>query len=201
MHRRFYLSLLTISVAGLLLLQWSCGGHSEKQSDLCLCAPTEPSSLDYRTDAKHVDLPAGTPTEITVAGVINFAQGPAPAFGAPRSGRELQLFHIAHAFAQLVWLNPGDCDVHVEISDTADKAAPRMIVETPHMASFCPARQQLAAQINAHHLFIDTNRQELDPPLPAEVMGLAFQDEPHSTRGSALVATVWELHPATVTLH
>src|SRR5262249_43062269 len=148
----------------------------------------------------HVDLPAGTPTEITVADVLSFTVGPAPASDAPRSGRELQLFHIAHAFAQLVWVVSTDCDVHIEIADTADKTAPRMIVETPRNSSFCPSRQQLASQFNAHGITIDTNRQELNPPLAIEVQGLAFQDEPHATRGSAFLATTWELHPAVATL-
>ncbi len=188
-----------IAIAALVLLLWACGSV-EKQSDLCQCAPTAPESSDYRTAAKHVDLPAGTPTEISVTDVLNFPVGPSPAANAPRSGRELQLFHIANAFAQLVWLNPSDCDVHVELSATADKNAPRIIVETPLMGSFCQARRQLAAQFNAHKVIIDINRKELNPPLPAEVLGLAFQDVPHATRGSAQVGTVWELHPAVVTL-
>ena len=192
--------LVAIAAGTVLLLAWACGGHGEKQSDLCACVPTEPSSVDYRTAAKHVDLPTGTPTEIAVAGVLNFAQGQSPAPDAPRSGRELQLFHISNAFVQLVWLVPSDCDVHMEISDTADKNAPRMIVETPLMDSYCQSRHTLTAQFNAHGLFIDNNRQELSTPLPADILGLAFQDTPHSTRGSALVATIWELHPAVVTL-
>jgi hypothetical protein len=199
--RLTFLLFLTLLMA-LLGLEWGCGATAtkEKQTDLCNCDPTEPFSLDYRTAAKHVNLPSGTPTEITVDDVLNFVQGPPPAADAPRSGRELQLFHIANGFAQLVWLNPSDCDVHVELSATADKNAPRIIVETPHMDSYCSSRQQLAAQFNAHGVIIDNNRKELDPPLPAEVLGLAFQDIPHSTRGSAQVATVWELHPAVVTL-
>lgn len=198
---RLPIQLFTIAAAALLLLQWGCGGvNKEMQSDLCDCSPSEPASLDYRTAAKHVDLPPGTPTEITVTDVLNFPVGPSPASDAPRSGRELQLFHIANAFAQLVWINPTDCDVHVELSATADKSAPRIIVETPHMDSFCPSRRQLAAQFSAHGIIIDNNRREINPPLPAEVLGFAFQDIPHATRGSAQVATVWELHPAVVTL-
>lgn len=190
-----------IAGASLLLFAWSCGGvHKETQSDPCDCAPTAPESSDYRTAAKHVDLPQSTPTEITVNDVLKFPQGPAPAPDAPRSGRELQVFHIANAFAQVVWLNPSDCDIHVELSATADKNAPRIIVETPHMDSYCASRRELAAQFNAHGLMIDNNRKEVDPPIAVEVLGLAFQDVPHSTRGSAQVATVWELHPAVVTL-
>ena len=192
---------LVFATAALLLFAWSCGGvHKETQSDPCDCMPTAPESSDYRTAAKHVDLPQTPPAEITVNDVLKFPQGPAPAADAPRSGRELQLFHIGNAFAQVVWLNPSDCDIHVELSATADKNAPRIIVETPHMDSYCASRRQLAAQFNAHGIIIDNNRKEINPPIPAEVLGLAFQDVPHSTRGSVQVATVWELHPAVVTL-
>jgi|SRR5579859_443627 len=194
-----FLLFLTLLMA-LLALEWGCGATKQIQTDPCNCDPTEPASVDYRTAAKHVDLPSGTPQEITVTDVINFPVGPSPAPDAPRSGRELQLFHIANAFAQLVWLNPSDCDVHVELSATADKNAPRIIVETPHMDSYCSSRQQLAAMFKAHGVIIDNSRKDVNPPLAADVLGLAFQDIPHATRGSAQVATVWELHPAVVTL-
>jgi hypothetical protein len=194
------LLLFLTPLMALLALEWGCGATKEKQTDLCNCDPTEPASVDYRTAAKHVDLPTVTPQEITVTDVINFPVGPTPAPDAPRSGRELQLFHIANAFAQLVWLVSSDCDVHVELSATADKNAPRIIVETPHMDSYCQSRRQLAAQFNSHGVIIDNNRKEVDPPLAVDVLGLAFQDSPHATRGSPQVATVWELHPAVITL-
>jgi hypothetical protein len=37
------------------------------------------------------------------------------------------------------------------------------------------------------------------PALPVEVTGLAFQDFEHN-RGSAQVATTWEVHPAVVNI-
>jgi len=40
---------------------------------------------------------------------------------------------------------------------------------------------------------------ELSQPLSAEILGMAFEDFEHN-RGSAQVATLWELHPAIVTL-
>jgi hypothetical protein len=49
----------------------------------------------------------------------------------PRSGRELEVFYIANAFLQNASVNAVDCDVSMEISQTADKNSPRMIVETP----------------------------------------------------------------------
>jgi hypothetical protein len=184
-----------------LLLQWSCGGGSKRtQPDLCNCTPTEPASTDYRTAAKHVDLPQTAPIEISVTDILNFPLlNPQPAFDAPRTGRELNLYHVGNAFVQFARLVGSDCDVHVEISATADKNAPRVIVETPHMDSYCAARHNLAAQLNAHGVIVDDAGQEVDPALPADVLGLAFQDLPHK-RGTPQVATIWELHPAIVTL-
>lgn len=185
-----------------MLLQWSCGGSVAKntQLDLCNCSPSGPLGTDYRTVAKHVDLPQVTPIEVTVSDILKFPLiSPQPAFDAPRQGRELNLYHVSDAFVQFVWLVGSDCDVHAEISASADKNAPRMIVETPHMDSYCTARHNLAAQLNARGVFVDVVGKEVDPPLPAEILGLAFQDDPHN-RGTAQVATLWELHPAVVTL-
>lgn len=170
------------------------------QPDLCDCSPSASSSTDYRTAAKHVDLPQQTAIETTVADILKFPLiSPQPAFDAARTGRELNLYHVSNAFVQFVRLVGSDCDVHVEISDTPDKNAPRMIVETPSMASYCAARMNLALELNAHGVIINNAGQDLNPPLPAQILGLAFQDAPHN-RGTAQVATIWELHPAIVTL-
>ena len=180
---------------------WSCGGLGlRNQPDLCNCSPTAPSSTDYRTAAKHLLLPSQTPTEITVRDLLNFPLiQPQPAFHAPRTGRELNLFHISTAYVQFVRLVGSDCDVHVEISDTPDKNAPRAIVETPRNGTYCAARLNLMLQLNKRGIVIDDGGQELNSPLAAQVVGLAFQDTPHK-RGTPMVATVWELHPAIVTL-
>jgi hypothetical protein len=147
-----------------------------------------------------VVLPQNTPIEITVTDLLNFPLiSPQPAFDAPRTGRENNLYHVATAFVQFARLVGSDCDVHVEIAASADKSAPRVIVETPHMDSYCATRRSLAAQLNAHGIIMDDAGQEVDPALPADVLGLAFQDNPH-TRGTPQVATLWELHPAVITL-
>lgn len=124
------------------LLQLSCGGHSSNGAsmgngipasaqDVCNCTDNEPGSSDFRTDAKHVDLPQIGATDIAVADMLKWAVPPEPAFDAPRQGIELQMFHIPNGFLQFAWMNPGDCDLHLEISDSPDKNAPRVIVETP----------------------------------------------------------------------
>lgn len=211
-HKLFQLGLILFPLFLFALVQLSCGGHSssstadpggppppDSPSDLCNCTDTEPAGSDFRTDAKHVDLPQIAATDITVATMLNWQVPPQPASDAPRQGIELQMFHIPNGFLQFAWLNPGDCDLHLEISDTPDKNAPRVIVETPHMDSFCSARRQLAQQLSAHGFTLSSGSGELPSALPVDVLGLAFQDFNHS-RGTAHVATVWELHPAIVTL-
>lgn len=181
----------------------SCGGSTQTSAhlDLCNCTPTEPVSADYRHAAKHVPIPSGqAPTQITVADMLSWSQGPNPPRDAPRSGRELQVFQISNAFLQVAYLNKGDCDLHFEISDTSDVTAPRAIVETPSDPEYCGARQNVQQQLAAHGFMIGSANGTLVTPLPVSVIGLAFQDFEHN-RGSKYVATVWELHPAIVTLH
>ena len=119
---------------------------------------------------------------------------------APRTGRELQVFHIASGFLQEASVNGADCDVHFEISQTADKSASRVIVETPVDSEYCTARQSAQSQLAKHGFKLDSQHGgELPQGLPVEVLGMAFEDFDHN-RGSAQVATIWELHPATVNL-
>ena len=42
----------------------------------------------------------------------------------PEPGSELQVFHVAQSFLQNVQVNGEDCDVDLEISQTADRNAP-----------------------------------------------------------------------------
>jgi hypothetical protein len=174
----------------LLSLIWSCANSS-----ICDCKPTAPARTDYRHAAKHVPLPNITSIEITVNTILSWPQPPSPPGDAPRTGRELQLFHIAHAFLQRAAINPTDCDIHLEISATASKTAPRVITETPIDAEYCPARRTIQNQLAQHGFHLG----ELPQALPAQVLGLAFEDTPHN-RGTPEVATIWELHPAVVTL-
>lgn len=212
-NKLFQAGLVVFSFVVFALAQLSCGGHSSNNSangstvpppadpalDLCMCIDTEQAGSDFRTAAKHVDLPQTSATDITVATMLGWQVPPQPASDAPRQGIELQMFHIANGFLQFAWLNNGDCDLHLEISDTPDKNAPRVIVETPHMDSFCSARRMLFQQLSARGFTLTANSGELPAALPVDVLGLAFQDFSH-TRGSVHVATVWELHPAVVTL-
>jgi hypothetical protein len=130
--------LIRVSLLGGVALYFastlSCGGvnFGEVQpQDLCKCVPLEPPIADFRHYQKHVPIPNMTPIETTVDTILSWTQDVIVLPDAPRTGRELQVFHVAQAFLQNVSVNGEDCDVDLEISQTADRNAPRVIVETP----------------------------------------------------------------------
>lgn len=175
----------------------SCGG-----TDYCHCTPTASAAQDFRHAEKHIPLPNGTPVETTVAQILSWPAGPDPTNTTPRSGRELTLYHISLAYLENARLVTFDCDFHLELSDTPDKNAPRVIVETPIDHEYCPARTDIAAQLLLRGFGIrpvQAAQGELRHPQPVSVVGLAFRDFEHN-RGSVEVGTPWELHPAKVML-
>ena len=190
-------------VALFFALTLSCGGvnfGAVQPQDLCKCTPLEPDIADFRHFEKHVPIPNMTPTEITIDTILSWPQDIIVLWDAPRTGRELQVFHVAQAFLQNVSVNGEDCDVDLEISQTADRNAPRVIVETPVDSEFCSARKNIQQQLAQHGFRLDVEHGgELPQALPAEVLGMAFEDFEHN-RGSGQVTTLWELHPATVNL-
>jgi hypothetical protein len=187
----------------LLVSMFSCGstlGFVEP-ADLCKCLPLGPAIADYRHAAKHVPIPSIPAIEIGVDTILAWKQDAALPIDTPRSGRELQVYHVAQAFLQNASVNSEDCDIHLEISRTADKNAPRVVVETPVDTEYCSARQGIQASLKAHGFALDTQHGgELPQALPMDVLGMPFEDFEHN-RGSPQIATVWELHPAIVTLH
>jgi hypothetical protein len=198
-------------MAGLILLAGlalSCGSLNigEVQPlDLCKCTPLEPPFADYRHAEKHMAIPVMTPSPITIDIIYSWQPTNRVEIDPPRANQELQVFHIAVAFVQEVNVNPVDCDVHLEISQTPDKNARRVIVETPVDGEFCSARKNIQAQLAQHGFRLDAEHGgELPQALPADVVGMGFEDFDHNaiglSRGSAQVTTFWELHPATVTL-
>jgi hypothetical protein len=201
---QIYLTLLTILTILVTLPIVSCSGQDfgflqPTPKDLCKCLPIEPDIADYRHLAKHVPIPNIVPQEVSVGIILTWSEDPVIPPDAPRTGRELQVFHIANAYLQNVSVNALDCDVSMEISHTADKSSSRMIVETPVDSEYCSARQNLQAQLKQHGFRLDSQHGgELPQALPVDIVGLAFEDFEHN-RGS--VATLWELHPAIVTLH
>jgi len=188
-----------------LLVLWlftSCGGSPDSKSsssseDICKCQQTAPDSDDYRHNAKHASLPGGSAQTISVDTILSWPIPAEPASDAPRAGRENQLFRIDRAFLQFAWQNNGDCDLHLEVSATADKNAPRVIVETPSDPPYCVNRYNTKQQFAKYNLPIRSPGVDLQTPLQVEVLGPALQDFSHP-RGTAHVGSVWELHPAVV---
>jgi hypothetical protein len=195
---------LVSSLAFLSLLSVGCNGSfgvlQPTPQDLCKCLPVEPDILDFRHLAKHVPIPSIAAQEIGVDTILSWPQDTFVDPNAPRTGRELQVFHVANAFLQETSVNAADCDVHFEISMTADKNANRVIVETPVDSEFCSARQNAQSQLAKHHFVLDSQHGgELPQALPVDILGMAFEDFDHN-RGSLQVKTIWELHPAIVTI-
>ena len=198
---QIYLTCMTVLVA---VATVSCNGQDfgilqPTPEDLCKCLPLEPDVADYRHTAKHVAISNLVAQKSSVEIILTWPQDIFIPPDAPRIGRELEVFHIANAFLQKASVNALDCDVSMEISQTADKSSSRMIVETPVDSEYCSARQNLQTQLKQHGFRLDSQHGgELPQALSVEVVGMAFEDFEHD-RGP--VATLWELHPAIVTLH
>lgn len=205
--RLLRLGLLVLSTVSLGILFFSCQGSDygvlqPNPENLCNCLPIEPDIADYRHLAKHIAIPNLTPVEISVDTILGWPEDAIPLPpDQPRSGRELQVFHLSQAFLQEASVNAADCDIHFEISQIADKTAQRVIVETPVDTGYCSARQKVQSQLAKHNFRLDSQHGgELANALPVEITGMAFEDFEHN-RGSAQVATVWELHPAILNIH
>src|ERR1700730_9933216 len=174
--------LLVGSVSLLALLGGACNGGSlgvvqPNPEDLCKCLPIEPDILDFRHVAKHVQIPTIAAQEIGIDTILSWTQDDFVAPDAPRTGRELQVFHVAVAFLQEASVNAADCDVHFELSMTADKNADRVIVETPVDSEFCSARAAAQSQLAKHGSKLDPQPGgDLPQALPVEVLGMAFED-------------------------
>ena len=188
-------------ILALSVIIFSCGGSG----GICDCHPSAPDSKDFRHAEKHVPLPSVPPVETTVSEMLAWPPGPDPTNTTPRTGRELILYHIAKAFLQNARLISFDCDVHLELSQSNSRNAPRVIVETPIDHEYCANRESLEDALSKNNFRLryvsnaDVSKSELPQPLPVSVLGLAFRDFEHE-RGSAEVGSFWELHPADVTV-
>ncbi|HYK51612.1 MAG TPA: hypothetical protein VEU94_17970, partial [Terriglobales bacterium] len=172
---QIHLTSVTILLALVIV---SCSGQDfgflqPTPKDLCKCLPIEPDIADYRHLAKHVPIPNIAAQEVSVEIILAWPQDPVMPPDAPRTGREQEVFHIATAYLQNASVNALDCDVSMEISNTADKSALRMIVETPVDSEYCSARQNLQAQLKQHGFLLDSQHGgELPQALPIDVLGM-----------------------------
>ena len=164
--------LQALLLAVFVILSCNTLNHVE---NICTCLPLLPDASDYRHNAKHVPIPSGTPSEITVEDILAWAQTEVLPPEAPRSGRELQLIEVAHAYLTNASENPGDCDVHLEIAAKPDKNVPRVIIETPVDSEYCSNRQLIQSALARHGFKMDTTHGgDLLQPLPISVLGLPF---------------------------
>jgi hypothetical protein len=109
---RVFLTGFTILLALTIV---SCSGQDfgflqPTPKDLCKCLPIEPDIADYRHLAKHVPISNISAQEVSVAVIQAWAQDSIPIPpDAPRTGRELEVFHIATAYLQNASVNALDC--------------------------------------------------------------------------------------------
>ena len=177
-------------------------GALVREDQICGCKPNAISPDDWRIAVKNVTIPNDVnPIDVTVAEILRWHEGTMPVATAPRTGPELQVYRIRRAYIQAAFLREGDCDFDIEISEEPRKDAPRMVVETPGMREFCPARRDLVQNLQKNGLVLTNSSQEFAQPLPTEIEGLGFRDQWHPfwiPRASSRVETLWELHPAVI---
>jgi hypothetical protein len=170
---------------------------------ICACKPTHITKDDWRIEFKNGSMPDGSPQDLSVAGILGWPEGPEPGARTPRSARELTLYRVPKAYLQSIFLRKSDCDFHMEVSQTPEKSAPRVIIETPGTAQYCQARSGTYTALKQRGITVSDLNEELANPLPVEIIGVPFRDQSHPiwfARGSDKVATLWELHPAIVKL-
>jgi hypothetical protein len=200
MNRRHRKLIWLQSVLLLVFITMSCSVLSHVEN-ICNCLALLPDVSDYRHAAKHVAIPKGTPVQISVNTILSWPQTAVLPPTWPRFGRELQLVQVPLAYLVNASVNPGDCDIHMEIAQTPDKKAPRVIIETPVDTEYCSNRQLIQSHLKQQGFQLDTSHGgDLVQPLPVSVLGLPFEDFEHpQDRGTAYVKTLWEIHPAVVT--
>jgi len=89
----------------------SCNGSNfgvlqPTPEDLCKCLPIEPDIADFRHLAKHAPIPNIAAQEIGVDTILSWTQDAFVAPDAPRTGRELQVFHVANHSCKRPALTP-----------------------------------------------------------------------------------------------
>lgn len=107
-------------------------------------------------------------------------------------------------YAWIVKVSPEDCDIHIEISATNNKNAPRIIAEIPNSNEYCDLHSRVLNDLVERFNLPSKKEYHFDKtdndgkPIKLTVTGLLFWDNGHPTNynhGSANVGSVWELHP------
>lgn len=145
-----------------------------------------------------------TPQPATISTIIRWAV-PAPKPGQRNAlvtvlPREDEVFALT-AYVRKLKQDQGDCDLHLEMAGNRKATAPKIIVEIPRR--FLAAQKRLYADLGL--AVKERNYAPAEAPL-ITVIGYGFIDFSHystkpgkrkkgNNHGSALVGTIWELHP------
>ena len=182
----------------------------------CPAPKFKPASQQYRGNLKHRGRGGATGTSITVANIYDspeirteIANSDENKDRAIPQSSERQVFTL-EAFLRQAKVEDNDCEIHLELSETARKNALRVIVEIPPDSDFDSDYQKILRLMRSRF----PRRRKLGPGiafglLPAvriKVTGFGFFDgvhkgmvgskRPNGGHGSAPVKTFWELHPA-----
>jgi hypothetical protein len=107
-------------------------------------------------------------------------------------------------YAWIIKLSSEDCDIHIEMSETNDKNAPRIIAEIPNTSAYCDLHKRILNDLVTKFHLPKKNEYRFDKTdnggksIKLNVAGLLFWDSGHPTNanhGSDKVASVWEVHP------
>jgi|GEM_PF-3028698 len=112
-------------------------------------------------------------------------------------------------YLRLLKESPDDCDLHMEISTLKADGAFRFIAEVPNTDEYCDLREEIFKQLHDKYNLTRKKKYEFGttalPALPRiTVTGFVFFDNSHFSQsdpdaghnhGSALVQTLWEVHP------
>jgi hypothetical protein len=189
----------------ILLLFVQCAAYA------ATCTPTTELARQSRTGMKHRSA-GSVNVALHATPIEQMLEWPNPAqidrqANAPIDPREKQVFTIQGDLWRAK-IEDNDCDYHLEITMPGEgKDADRVIVEVPQDSAFMTARTAVRQALLTHgEGDLDIKKSiDLRGSIPIEVTGLAFFDAFHYSRanpkrghghGTAMVATLWELHPA-----
>lgn len=117
--------------------------------------------------------------------------------------REKQIVSVT-GYAWIIKTSDDDCDIHIELSETEDKTSKRIIAEIPNTEEYCDFHKSIMEDLVSKFHLHKKNEYHFDKkdnggkPVKMTVTGYLFWDSGHPTNanhGSAMVGSVWELHP------
>lgn len=177
----------------------------------CSCTPTTDHGDQYRDGTKHHRPDPGfEATPLTVAQMLEWANPPGAAekkvrqTDAPIDEREGDYYALT-GYLWAAHIERNDCDWHLELADSADPTAPRVLVEVTNDRWNAPAQRAVYAFMRDRHKSTRPGASVKFRSAPkVAVVGRAFWDGHHymardpkrgNQHGGALVGTLWELHP------